>query len=663
MGDNRNLKELSNIESVRQRPGNIFGTNDMEGEVHGINEVIMNSCDEAKEGFGKKITINIEEKNIITVEDEGRGIPMGWNSDAQKFNWEIALCTLYGSGKYDSSQYTNVAGLNGLGLTAMQFASEFMEVTSTYDGIEHYIEFKQGIPQCDLIERQAAEGKHGTKIRFKPDPKVFVGAEDTIPVNEFIDILRKQAMVIPGLEININHCNNKPITFKFDNGTVDFIDTVIPDRMNSTTAYYEDSATGIDDDKINSEPYNLYMRLAFSFSSTSGMIEVYHNGAHMFEQTQNKTLDALKKGFVAAFMKFGKDEGKIAKGEQIQIKDIDQILVCIGETECPGYRTFFKNQTKGAITNPFIVTEFQRFVTSSVTSWLSNNKKESVRVLDRVIANKKAREEADRVSKKAIAKLTKKSTVFDRPDGLYECESKNPEECEIYIVEGKSAVGSVGMARDPRFQAALGLTGKPLNCIKNRSLSIIINNKVIQNMYRALQCGIERKSRYMEDLPKFDINKLRYDKIIIAADADVDGKHIVILVIAIIYVLTPTLIRAGKVYIAESPLFEIVYNNKSVFAYSNKERDDILNRLESNGANMSRVAVHRSKGLGENDSDMMELTTMSPKTRRLTRVKFPEDEKQQEILDSIFETVLGNDIEGRRMMIEQYFSITADITD
>ena len=661
MAEDRNLKELSDIESVRLRPANIFGTNDIEGEIHGISEVIVNSCDEAGEGYGDIIEITIERDNTITVRDEGRGIPMGFNKEAGKYNWEIAFCTLYGSGKYDGSQYGKAAGLNGLGLTAMQFASEFMEAKSVYDGVAHYISFKEGVPTGPMREEQDNSGKTGTTVRFKPDRKVFLDDGQTIQPTAFSDLLRKHAMIVNGLKIVMNHCDyDKPIVFYFENGMSDFIDTVAENKL-TTTIGYSGGADGTDRD--SEEPYHLDMRFAFCFNKDGGMMELYHNGVHMFEATNNKTVIAVQKAFVDAFTETARAESKISKSESFQFKDIESILVCIAETKAPGYRTYFKNQTKGAITNPFIIKELQLFVTRSLRSWIENNKKEALKAIDSIVAMKKAREEAEKVSKKAISKLTKKNTFLDHPDSLYDCESTNPEECELYIVEGQSAAGSVTTARDAYSQAVIGLTGKPKNCIKNYNLSLILSNKVVVNLYRTLQCGIEAKSKYIKDLPPFNMANLRYNKIILAADADIDGEHIVILMLAMFYRLSPSLLKTGKVYIAESPLYEIVYGDKSVFAYSDEERDKLKQQLSERGVKENKYQINRYKGLGESDAEMLFDAIMNKDKRRLVALRYPEDPEQQKMLAALFESILGNDIESRRILIDQYFSLTANIGD
>lgn len=661
MADSRNLASMSEVQSVRERPANTFGTNDMDGMIHAVTEIISNSCDEAAEGHGRLITVTIEEDDTVTVEDDGRGLPMGWNEKENKYNWQMALCQLNASGKLDREQYNRAGGLNGIGLTATQYASEFMEATSWYDGVEHFVSFKKGVPQGNMVERPVDGSKTGTKIRFKLDREVFLGAEGHIPPTAFNDLIRRKTMLIDGLKVVINHfAFNKPIVVQFEHGIRDFINAVCSSKVAAESAYYEASVDGTDDPIKQPQTYTLGMRISFNFNRDGGMFEMYHNGMHMFEAGKNPTVEAVQKGFCMALTEYARDFGKLQKGESFVYKDIEPILVLIGETTCPGYRTFFKNQTKGAVNNKFIVTELQIFTKRSVMAWLTDNGKEAAKTIEMALSIKKARDIADKVSKKAIAKLTKKNTFTDHADGLYDCECTDPKKSEIYIVEGKSALTSITTARDAYFQACIALTGKPLNCVKNNDLSIMMNNKVVINLYRALQCGIERKSKYIKDLPPFDINNLRYDKIVIAADADIDGKHIVILVLAMFYVLSPSLLKNDKVFIAESPLYEIVYKDKSVFAYSDEERDKIKKELEEHGVKSGQYEIHRSKGLGENTPEMMNSTTMSPENRRLIGLNYPEDEDQQKMLAALFEAVMGKDIEARKQLIDEYFKLTAN---
>lgn len=651
------LKSLKDEQQVRQRPQVIFGTNDEYGAAHGIYEIIANAIDEAREGYGDKIIINIKSNGEVCVEDFGRGIPMDWNDGEQKYDWELAFCTLYASGKYDDAIYAQSLGLNGLGLTAMQFASEYMIAESIYGGKKHTVQFKKGRPvgKMDVIENNSDKAS-GTKITFKPDPEVFVGIKkNSLPPEHYINLLRRQAMLHPGLEIVFNHEEvGNELILKYDNGIVDFIDAITERPMMKTLSFVG-SDMGTDDEELYPEPYKVDMRIAFNFSRTASLIEIYHNGSHLYEG--GTTARGLENAITRAFTDHAKEVGKLTKADKFLFKDIESILVCVGSTDAPGNRTFFKNQTKAAITNEFIGRAFGQFVYNNIRNWLKNDKAVGDKVIAEVLTNKKAREEADKVSKKVVQSLSKTVSFGDEPDGFYDCSSKNPLERELYIVEGKSALGSTATARFSSFQAVIAVRGKIINCLKEQ-LTRVLNSDVIISLFRVLGCGIEAKSKHIDNLPAFDISKLKYNKIIICTDADLDGMQIRCLLITMFYKLAPTLLEQGKVYIAETPLFEVTYKDETFFCYTEEEKDDVLNKLMTRGISMNKVAIQRSKGLGENTAQMMHESTMNPTTRRL----IPVDYHDAPIVADTFNALLGDDIENRRMLIDQYFSLTeADI--
>lgn len=648
------MTRLKDEEQVRQRPAVIFGTNDEKGAAHGVYEVIANAIDEHREGFGNLININIFKNGVHEVEDRGRGIPMGWNEDEQMFNWDLAFCTLYASGKYDSESYGESLGLNGLGLTAMQYASEFMEAYSTRDGKTSIMKFAKGKPASKLEVKDTPGKENGTLIKFKPDPDVFMGIKETVmPPDYYINILRRQAMLHPGLKIILNHEElGQPVEMYYPEGLKDFIDLINEKPLLSKTIEVNGEATGTDDGEKYPEKYTAKMRLAFNFSREASLLELYHNGSHLYEG--GVTMDALKTGFVKAFEDYGKENGKLTKSERFNFRDIESILIAVADTNAPGHRTFFKNQTKGAINNPFIKYVFNDFIYYQVKTWLETDK-QSERVFNEVLTNKTAREEADKVGKKVIQAMSKAVTFANKPENFADCDSKTSViSKEIYIVEGKSAMGATKQARDSDFQAILAVRGKILNALK-APLTRVLVNQIVQDILRVLGCGIEVESEYLEDLPKFDINKLNYGKVIICTDADLDGQHIRCLILTVIYRLMPSLLKAGKVYIAETPLFEIEVGDEAHFAYNDAEKDKILAKLKADGVNEKRIKVNRSKGLGENDPEMMSVSTMHPLTRRLVPIKYPEDDSN---LDSYFQALLGDDIETRRLLIEQYFTLT-----
>lgn len=656
--DSRNMVSKNEREWTRMRPAPVFGTNDEVGAFNAINEIIANSVDEAREGHGNSIKIKVEPDYVITVEDHGRGLPMKWNEQEQKYNWKMALCELRASGKFDDKQYNKSLGLNGLGLTSTQYASKFMDVYSTYDNETYIMHFKEGEPVGTLQAVPAMQEGTGTTIKFQIDDTVFLGLKGkTIPVEKYVNMLRRQAMLIDGLEIIFEHYELKsPVRLYYEHGIQDFVDDTdfIESHILPHAQYYADSASGTDVE--GTEPYKVYMRVAFNFSRDANLIELYHNNSWMFEG--GVTQIAFENNFTKAFTDYARENGKLNRTDKFSYKDIQTILVAVACTDAPGNRTFFKNQTKGAINNEFIGMAFGQFIYEKLNIWLDNNKAQADKILNEVLANKVAREEADKVSKKVIGKLSKAVTFGSKPKDFSDCSSKNVFNRELYIVEGRSALGSVKLARDPSFQAVIPARGKPINCLKEQ-LSTVLNNDIITDIYRVLGCGMEAKSEYITDLPEFDIDKLNWGKIIICTDADVDGKHIRCLLITMFYILSPTLLKKGKVYIAETPLFEITYKGQTAFAFDEQEKAQIMQKLYAEGIKDSQISIQRSKGLGENDADMMAKSTMNPLSRRLVPVEYPGDDKQEEMVE-IFKALLGDDLEDRRTLIDQYFDMTED---
>ena len=651
------ISQLKDEETVRKRPTVIFGTNDEYGAAHGIYEIIANSIDEARAGFGNEIRIKIWNDGTVEVSDDGRGVPMGWNEDQQKWNWELVFCTLYASGKYDSSNYSDSLGLNGLGATAMQYASEFMEVYSTRDGKTSVMKFAKGRPIGKLQVINAIREGTGTTIKFKPDSEVFISTRDeALPPEYYISFLRRQAMLLGGLKIVFWHEQlGKDIVICYPNGLEDFVKAICEKPLTKKVANYTDTKFGTD--REEEEKYELKMRCVFTFSRNTSLVEMYHNSSHLYEG--GVTLEALKFAAERAFTDYGVEQGRLSKSDKIKFRDIESILVFIGDTSAPGHRTYFKNQTKAAILNPFIKQAFAEFSYYCIRNWLDISGDDSKRVYEEVLANKEAREEADKISKKVVQKLSKGMGMGNKPKKYVDCRSRDPFERELYIVEGDSALGSCKLSRDASFQALMPVRGKTLNCIKN-DMGTILNNDIIMDLLRVFGCGIEAEVKYVDNIPKFDINKLNFGKIIICTDADTDGYQIRCLILTMIYRLCPSLIKMGKVFIAETPLFEVINKGQVYFAYNEREKDQILSELEKDGVNLSRVKINRSKGLGENDPDMMNKSTMNPATRRLIPIEYSSNDA--EVAD-YFNALLGADIETRRILINEYFDITENIGD
>ena len=639
-------------DQVRKRPSVIFGTNDEYGAAHGIYEIIANAIDEARAGYGEEIKVSIWEDGTVEVSDDGRGVPMGWNEVEKKWNWELVFCTLYASGKYDSSNYGDALGLNGLGATAMQYASEFMDVYSTRDGQTSVMHFKKGRPDGQMQVIPAIREGSGTTIKFRPDSEVFINIRDmALPPEYYVNILRRQSMLHAGLKIVFWHEKiGREVVMHYPNGISDFLGAVCERPLIKEVATYSDAKWGTD--REEEDKYELKMRCAFTFSRETSINEIYHNGSHLYEG--GVTLEALKAGAAKAFTDWGVEQGKIGKNDKILFKDIESILLFVGDTSAPGHRTYFKNQTKAAINNPFIKQQYFEFIYYCFRLWLTQNNVEGSRVFGEVLANKAAREEADKVSKKVVQSLSKGIGFGNKPKKFVDCRSKLPFERELFIVEGDSALGSCKLSRDAGFQAIMPVRGKIINCLK-KDLSTILSSEIVIDLLKVFGCGIEAESKHIEGLPKFDIDKLNWGKIIICTDADLDGMQIRCLIITLIYRLCPSLLKKGKVFIAETPLFEISYGKDTRFAYTENEKTKILAEFEAAGVPMNKVKIQRSKGLGENDPEMMSISTMAPLTRRLVPVEFKEDDTDAAYY---FNALLGDDLETRRILINEYFELT-----
>lgn len=652
---------------LRERPATLLGTGGLPGCIHAVFEIIANAVDEYRDGHGDVVKVTVEDDNTVTIEDRGRGVPMAYNSKAKKMNWQLVFCTLYASGKGSGSAYSSSEGLNGIGCTAAQYTSDFMEVSvNRYndDGaFKHYeMSFKDGYPVGELKESDAPEGAHtGTKIRFRPAIEVF--RVINIEKNSYAGRLRKKAMTTPGLRIELYYKGEKPEVFEFKNGMAEYIDTNTEGhRWTKNTLYFKKFGDCNDDymytgvfnpDKV----YKGESRVALTFvkSDEFAFYEVYHNGAILSQG--GATLDIIVDTCVKEFQQRAIELGKLQKGERFNRRDFDGVLTVCAETRCPGRFSDFENQTKVALRNPALVQLVASNVSAGLNDWSVSNSKEFLKVLDEIIVNKNARDKAESVKKSQLKKLTNDiHKIGNEPEKLLPAKCKDPSKCEIFIIEGDSAKGAVSAARDGETQAVFPLRGKIPNCFK-KSFESLLQSDVIINLLTILGCGIECNSKYIKDVPAFDLYKLNYNKIIITTDADVDGGHITCLLLIFLLKFVPTLIKTGHVYIAISPLFFIdCGKGDKIYAYSDDERDSIITDLISSGVPRSKIRVQRSKGLGENSDDDMYNTVLNPETRRLLQVGYPENEQEKQELFELCEQLLGNDLDARREIIKEYFT-------
>ncbi len=640
------LVALKGPDQVRLRPGVIFGSDSVDGCRHSVFEIISNSIDEAREGYGQQITITLYKDKSVTVEDQGRGIPIDFNKNEDKYNWELAFCTLYAGGKYNNNSgenYSYALGLNGLGLCATQFSSEYMEVESSNEKWTYKLRFEKGFNVTDDergFKKARNSGSTGTKIHWKPDLEVFTDIE--IGTEYVEDMLKRQAVVNGGIEfllfVEDEDGNFSKKTFCYKEGINDYLKEVVGDKALTTPQFWNADRKGKDrDDK---EEYKLKMNVAFVFSREIQFIEHYHNSSWL--EHGGSPERAMKQAFLSQIDSYLKNNGKYNKGEKsVKWDDIEDCLVFISSNFST--QASYANQTKKAVTNSFIYEAMTEWLKHQLEVYFIENPDEAVKIAAQVLVNKRSRENADKIRQATISKLSGSIDLTNRIDKFVDCRSKDIARREVYIVEGDSALGSVKLARNAEFQAVIPVRGKILNCLK-ASYDKIFKSEIITNLVKVLGCGVEVKSKANKNLSTFNLDNLRWSKVIICTDADYDGFQIRTLILTMIRELTPTLIDKGYVFIAESPLYEIETKDRTYFAYTEAEKTKILGMIGD-----KKYTLQRSKGLGENDPDMMSLTTMNPDTRRLIRVT-PAD---ADATKRMFDVLLGNDLEGRKDFIKE----------
>lgn len=651
---NESLSTLEEKDKVRLRPGVIFGSDDIEGCQHTLTEIVGNSRDEASEGYGKVIEVFRYKDKSIEVRDQGRGIPIEWNGKEEKYNWEIVFCLLYGGGKYENnsgSNYQFSVGLNGLGTAATQFASEYMDVTVFRDGYKYELHFKKGANITEnekgFIRTKYNYESTGTHIRWKPDLEVFNDID--IPLGFFKNTLRRQAIVNKGITFKLyDEESEETFEYYYENGIVDYIKEVNGENGFTDLQYFELETIG--QDREDKPKYKVKIELAFVFNNEKNLLEYYHNSS--FLEHGGAPDKAVKNAFVYAIDKKLKSEGKYTKNEKkVTFTDIEDSLILVSNTFST--ITSYENQTKKAISNRFIQEAMTEFLKKKLEIYFIENKLDSDKIMDQILANKRSREKAEKTRIDVRKKLSRGiDNINNRVKKFVDCRSKDISKRELFIVEGDSALGSTKMGRDAEFQAIMPVRGKILNCLKS-DYNKIFQNDIIVDLLKVIGCGVEIKSKH-KDLDTFDIEQLTWNKIIICTDADVDGFQIRTLILTMLYVLTPTLIEKGKVYIAESPLYEINDSKgNTYFAYSEGEKNQLLKKIKGT------YKIQRSKGLGENEPEMMWETTMCPDSRRLIQITPEDAEKTQEI----FELFLGDNLSGRKQYIEENGHKYLDLTD
>ncbi len=649
---NESITTLKGADRVRKRPAVIFGSDGLDGCEHAVFEILSNAIDEAREGYGDLVIVTRYEDHSIEVEDFGRGCPVDWNEKEQRYNWELVFCELYAGGKYNNTagdNYEFSLGLNGLGTCATQYASKYFDARIYRDGFKYTLHFERGNIVGKMTKEPADRKKTGSCFRWLPDLEVFT--DINIPVEYYLDTLKRQAVVNAGVTFRFrNQAGGKFETtdFCYEHGILDYITELTEGNAFTMPQFWETERKGRD--REDKPEYKVKITASLCFSRSMSRLEYYHNSSWL--EHGGAPDKAVRNAFVYAIDAYLKQNGKYVKNEsKITFQDVADCLVLV--TNCFSTQTSYENQTKKSINNKFIQEAMTEFFRSRLQVYFIENKGEADKIAEQVLINKRSRETAERARVTVKKKLSGNLDISNRVQKFVDCRSRDAEKRELYIVEGDSAMGAVKLSRDAEFQGIMPVRGKILNCLK-ADYARIFKSEIITDLLRVMGCGVEVKDKHVKDLASFDLSALRWSKIIICTDADVDGYQIRTLILTMLYRLVPTLIREGYVYIAESPLFEITTRDKTWFAYTEKEKAEILKRLDG-----QKSTVARSKGLGENEPEMMWLTTMNPASRRLIKV-MPEDAEKTALY---FDLLLGDNLAGRKDYIAENGSQYLDLAD
>ena len=648
------ISQLKGADRVRLRPAVIFGSDGIEGCEHAVFEILSNSIDEAREGYGKEITVTRFLDGSVEVVDHGRGMPMDYNEKEKRWNWELLFCEMYAGSKYNTNNggtYEYSLGLNGLGLCATQYASEYMDAEVHKNGFRYEIHFKAGEPVSELQKEPYNKKDTGTRIRWKPDIKVFTDID--IPLEYYQETILRQSVVNAGIKFVLrNQTSEKSFDkyeYCYENGIVDYIKEFVGDDAFSSVQFWQGERKGRD--RADLPEYKVKLNVALCFSNKKQLKEYYHNSS--FLEHGGAPEKAVKSAFVSQIDSYLKANSKYLKSDsKINFQDVEDCLVLVSSSFST--QTSYENQTQKAITNKFIQEAMTDFLRHQLEVYFIENRIDAEKIAEQVLINMRSRVKAESTRLNIKKTLQSGNSMTDRIEKFVDCRSKDVSEREIFIVEGDSALGACKQARDSAFQAVMPVRGKILNCLK-AEYPKIFKNDIITDLIKVLGCGVEVSSKANKNLSLFNMDNLRWSKVIICTDADVDGYQIRTLILTMIYRLMPTLIKEGKVFIAESPLYEITCKDETWFCYTEKEKQDALLEIGDR-----KYTIQRSKGLGENEPEMMWLTTMNPKTRRLIKV---EPDYSPEAVADKFDLLLGDNLQGRKDYIAENGAQYIDMTD
>ena len=650
---NESIVSLKGADRVRKRPAVIFGSDGLEGCQHSVFEIISNSIDEAREGHGNKVIVTRYLDNSVEVQDFGRGIPVDYNAREKKYNWELVFCELYAGGKYstnDGGSYEYSLGLNGLGLCATQYSSEYMEAEIHTGGYRYLLNFKKGKIVGDMIKEEYSKKDTGTRIKWRPDLKVFT--DIAIPLEYYQDMMKRQSIVNSGvtfvLKNQVSQSKFDTYEYSYENGITDFVKEYSEGKAMTDVQFWQAERVGRD--REDQKDYKVKINAALCFSNSVTLKDYYHNSSYL--EYGGAPEKAFRSAFVSQIDAYLKANNKYNKTDaKISYQDVEDCLVLVVSSFST--QTSYENQTKKAINNKFIQEAMTEFFRHNLEIYFIENRLDADKIADQVLINMRSRIKADATRQSIKNTLQKSNDLTNRVQKFVDCRSRDVSVRELFIVEGDSALGACKQARDSEFQAVIPVRGKILNCLK-AEYDKIFKNDIITDLIKVLGCGVEVKSKTAKDMSSFNLDNLRWSKVIICTDADVDGFQIRTLILTMIYRLMPTLIEEGKVYIAESPLYEITSKDKTWFCYTEKEKSDALEEIGN-----AKHTIQRSKGLGENEAEMMSLTTMNPSTRRLIKVETDDAEETSRVFDML----LGDDLAGRKQHIADEGYRYIDLTD
>jgi DNA gyrase subunit B len=632
----KHISVLKGLEGVRKRPAMYIGSTDARGLHHLVWEVVDNAVDEHLAGHAKRIEVRLLADGGCEVVDDGRGIPVDLHPTEKLPAVELALTTLHAGGKFDRQSYAVSGGLHGVGVSVVNALSRRTEVEVTRGGNRHTIAFERG-PRIEKLKKAGKARGSGTRVRFWPDEDIFETV--TLDYDPVAQRLRETALLNPGLEITlIDDRDHRSETFRFKHGLVDFVRELLHGRdalVPPIEIHDEREWEGL--------PVALDLAVTWSEGFHDDRLRSYVNVVRTADGGTHE--EGFRRALTTTLNRFGRDSGALLKKDpNLTGDDVREGLVAVVSIKLPDPQ--FEGQTKGRLGSTVARSYVEQVVTEAFTAWLAKNKAKGRQIVKRAAVAAKARQAA-----KAARELTRRKGLLDNqsaglPGKLADCTSRDPSETELYIVEGDSAGGSSKSARDRHTQAILPLRGKVLN-VEKAQLTKVLENAEIQALVKAIGTGVG---------DAYDHDRLRYDKIILMADADVDGGHITTLLLTFFYRLTPKLIEKGHLYLAQPPLYQLRKGTKVAYAMSDAERDKLMRTEFKRNSN---VEVQRFKGLGEMDAEQLWATTMDPQRRTLLRVNIEEAARA----DELFVLLMGNQTDPRREWIvtNAHFAENVDV--